>query len=70
MPEIVPEGRGGHLVGASAGIDELANTIASALCDDALYENITARAAEVRENHSWNAAAQRIVAAITRQLAM
>jgi glycosyltransferase involved in cell wall biosynthesis len=69
MTEIIPEGRGGFLVGATAGIDELADTIASALCNDDLYERIGARAAEVREQNSWNAVAQRSIEAVTSQLA-
>jgi glycosyltransferase involved in cell wall biosynthesis len=69
MTEIVPEGRGGLLIEATAGIDELANTIARALCHDDLYENIEARAVEVREQYSWNAVAQRSIEAVTSQLA-
>jgi glycosyltransferase involved in cell wall biosynthesis len=69
MPELVPEGRGGLLIEADGGVDELATAIAAALDDDELYEHIGDRAAEVRKTHSWDGVAEQMVSAIKDRVA-
>lgn len=67
MPEIVTPGVSGALI---SGDDphELADTIASALADDALYESCYKRASQIAAYFSWDGAAREVVHLISQTL--
>ncbi|MBV8297346.1 MAG: glycosyltransferase family 4 protein [Acidimicrobiia bacterium] len=60
MPELI--GDGGRLLSPEGDAGELADTVADALADDALYARVWARRETIRRQRSWDAVAARMTA--------
>jgi glycosyltransferase involved in cell wall biosynthesis len=67
MPEIVRHGENGALVGTESA-NELATVIASVLENDDIYATTAKQADDVRRHHTWQRAAQDVLAAATTAL--
>ncbi|MCA1706670.1 MAG: glycosyltransferase family 4 protein [Actinobacteria bacterium] len=66
MPELVPDGVAGSLVGVEGGADEVAEAIHAVSTDDALFERVSQDADRVRNENSWSAVASRAVGVVSR----
>jgi glycosyltransferase involved in cell wall biosynthesis len=63
MPELI--GDQGRLIAADGGSEELADAVAEALADDALYERVWRARDDIREQRSWDAVAARMTSVLT-----